>query len=60
MTNKIDPKALSQIQYKFFIITSFLGEKLNDKLPITYDYYHNVIKGKTQQNAPTFQTKTIS
>ena len=38
--------------------TLFVGEvlgaeKLNNKTPMTYDYYHNVVKGKTHKNAPT-------
>jgi ferric-chelate reductase [NAD(P)H] len=42
--------------------TLFIGEllyteKLNDKIPMIYDYYHKVVKGKTQKNAPTFQVK---
>ena len=40
--------------------TVFLGEVtdadiLNDDVPMTYAYYHNVIKGKAPKNAPTYQ-----
>lgn len=40
--------------------TVFLGEItdadiLNDDIPMTYAYYHNVIKGKSPKNAPTYQ-----
>lgn len=40
--------------------TIFLGEVtdadvLNDDTPMTYAYYHNVIKGKSPKNAPTYQ-----
>ncbi len=40
--------------------TVFLGEVtdagiLNDDTPMTYAYYHNVIKGKSPKNAPTYQ-----
>ena len=30
------------------------GAKLKGDSPMTYDYYHNVIKGKTSKNAPTY------
>lgn len=40
--------------------TVFLGEitdadVLNNDTPMTYAYYHNVIKGKSPKNAPTYQ-----
>ena len=40
--------------------TVFLGEVtdadiLNNDSPMTYAYYHNVIKGKSPKNAPTYQ-----
>lgn len=28
---------------------------LNEAVPMTYSYYHNVIKGKAPKNAPTYQ-----
>jgi len=39
--------------------TLFLGEAsnsetLDDTKPMTYDYYHNVIKGKSPKTAPTY------
>lgn len=39
--------------------TVFLGkvsdaEILTDDIPMTYDYYHNTIKGKSPKNAPTY------
>lgn len=39
--------------------TIFIGEiedaaKLSDNPPMTYAYYHNVIKGKSPKNAPTY------
>ena len=39
--------------------TVFLGEvtgaeKTSENTPMTYAYYHNVIKGKTAKNAPTY------
>lgn len=30
------------------------GDVFNDKETLTYDYYHNVIKGKSPRTAPTF------
>ena len=40
--------------------TVFLGEVtdcdiLNDDPPMTYAYYHDVIKGRSPKNAPTYQ-----
>lgn len=40
--------------------TVFLGEVtdadvINDDKPMTYAYYHNVIKGKAPKNAPTYR-----
>lgn len=39
--------------------TLFIGEvvdggKISDGIPMTYDYYHNVVKGKTPKKAATF------
>ena len=39
--------------------TVFLGaqvaaEQYGDRTPMTYDYYHKVIKGKSPKNAPRF------
>ena len=30
------------------------GDIMNDKTPMTYAYYHNVIKGKSPKTAPTY------
>lgn len=46
--------------HTLFVGELLTAEKISDKMPITYDYYHNVIKGKTHKNAPTFQAKTVS
>ena len=45
--------------------TVFLGEVidcdiLNHETPMTYSYYHNVIKGKSPKNAPTYQSEDSS
>ncbi len=46
-------------QFETSTHTIFLGEVtdgdlLDDKTPMTYAYYHNVIKGKSPKNAPTY------
>jgi len=41
--------------HTLFIGKLLASESLNNKLPMTYDYYHHVVKGKTHKNAPTFQ-----
>lgn len=43
--------------------TVFLGaqvaaEQYGDRKPMTYDYYHNVIKGKSPETAPTYRPET--
>ena len=47
--NKLD----TQTHTIFFAEVSN-GDILNDNTPMTYSYYHNVIKGKTPKLAPTF------
>lgn len=37
-----------------FIAEVHNGDILNDKKPMTYAYYHNVIKGKSPKTAPTY------
>lgn len=37
-----------------FIAEVTNGDLLNDKKPMTYAYYHNVIKGKSPKTAPTY------
>ena len=37
-----------------FIAEVTNGDILNDKKPMTYAYYHNVIKGKSPKTAPTY------
>ena len=44
--------------------TVFLGEiidcdMLNQETPMTYAYYHNIIKGKSPKNAPTYQPEDL-
>ena len=37
-----------------FIADVLNGDVLNDNTPMTYAYYHNVIKGNSPKNAPTY------
>lgn len=37
-----------------FLAEVVSGEILSDKEPMTYAYYHKVIKGKSPKNAPTY------
>ena len=43
-----------------FIGELLVAEEVSSKSPMTYDCYPNVVRGKTHQNAPTFQTKIIN
>lgn len=47
-------QALDIGTHTLFVGELLFSEKLNDKTPLTYDHYHNFIKGKTHENAPTF------
>jgi flavin reductase (DIM6/NTAB) family NADH-FMN oxidoreductase RutF/rubredoxin len=38
--------------HSLFIVDIVDAEKLNNNIPMTYDYYHRVIKGKTPDKAP--------
>ena len=38
-----------------FLISVESTRKLQDGVPMTYDYYHRVVKGKAPKNAPTYQ-----
>jgi flavin reductase (DIM6/NTAB) family NADH-FMN oxidoreductase RutF/rubredoxin len=40
--------------HTIFIGKAVGAEMINDAEPMTYDYYHKVIKGKTAKNAPTY------
>jgi len=35
------------------------GELINDDEPMTYSYYHKVIRGKTPKAAPTYQAEEV-
>ena len=40
--------------HTIFIAEAQEAEKLSDEPPMTYEYYHKVIKGKTPKNASTY------
>ena len=40
--------------HTLFIANVINGDILNNEIPMTYSYYHNVIKGKSPKTAPTF------
>jgi len=40
--------------HSLFIGEVCATEKINEDSAMTYDFYHNVIKGKTNKNAPNF------
>ncbi len=40
--------------HTIFIAEVINGDILNEKTPMTYAYYHNVIKGKSPKTAPTY------
>ena len=40
--------------HDIFIAKVINTKKINDNVPMTYKYYHEVIKGKAPKNAPTY------
>lgn len=40
--------------HTLFIAEVLDGNILNEEIPMTYSYYHNVIKGKSPKTAPTY------
>jgi ferric-chelate reductase [NAD(P)H] len=50
-------KALDIDTHTLFIGELLAAEKISHELPLTYDYYHNVLKGSNHQHAPTFHKK---
>ena len=49
LKNQIDTST-----HTVFIADVVNGDILNSETPMTYSYYHNVIKGKSPKNAPTY------
>lgn len=41
--------------HTIFLAEILFSEVLGDEKPMTYEYYHNVLKGKASKNAPTFR-----
>ncbi len=53
----IEARAVASIDagtHTLFIGEVINAEKLGDGMPMTYDYYHNVVKGKTPEKAATY------
>ena len=53
----IEAKVVSEMDagtHTLFVAEVLEAEKLRDGVPMTYDYYHNVIKGKTPEKAATY------
>jgi len=53
----IEGRVISQADcatHTIFIAEILNAENLSDEHPMTYEYYHKVIKGKTSKNAPTY------
>ncbi len=46
--------------HTIFICEMIGGEAFGERAPMTYAYYHAVVKGKTAQNAPTYNPKLDS
>ena len=53
----LEAKVVKQIDagtHTIFIGEVIDSEKLGDGVPMTYDYYHNVVRGKTPKKAATY------
>ncbi len=46
--------------HDIFVAKVIAGETLNKNQPMTYSYYHNVIKGTSPKNAPSYQKATVT
>ena len=44
--------------HTLFVAEVKSAEKIKDGIALTYEYYHNVIKGKSPENAPTYVAKS--
>lgn len=51
-------KEIDVMTHTVFIGEVTEAEKLSSEIPMTYAYYHEVKKGKSAPNAPTYQTET--
>ena len=57
VSSYIEAEIIEEVDCKthtVFILEATDAKVLNDKQVLTYDYYHNVIKGKTPQKASSF------
>jgi ferric-chelate reductase [NAD(P)H] len=50
-------KTLDIGTHTLFVANVSNAEKIKDGNALTYEYYHNVIKGKSPENAPTYISK---
>ena len=56
----LDAEVIDQVDlgtHTVFIGNVVRSEVLNEGTPLTYQYYHKVLKGKSLPNAPTFEAK---
>ena len=57
VTSYIEAEVINEIDcatHTVFVLEAKEAKVLNDKKALTYDYYHNVIKGKTPKKASSF------
>ena len=66
ITDKTSGYITAEVLGKYEMETHFVilarvvdAEVLGDYTPMTYKYYHDVIKGKAPKNAPTYQEETV-
>ena len=75
LSEKTDPNIISQLGFQSsrdvdkFMNVPFITkhniavvddcDMLNQETPMTYAYYHNIIKGKSPKNAPTYQSEDL-
>lgn len=48
-------KTMEAHTHVVFLARVIEAEKINNEKPMTYAYYHNVVKGSAPKNAPTYQ-----
>ncbi|MFO7554891.1 MAG: flavin reductase family protein [Desulfobacterales bacterium] len=56
----LEAEVINQVDlgtHTVFIGNVVRSEVLNEGTPLTYQYYHKVLKGKSPPNAPTFEAK---
>ena len=45
--------------HDIFLARAIEGEKFNNNTPMTYSYYHKVVKGKSPKTAPTYVEEEV-